>query len=137
MKRISMMLFAGWLLSAPAIARDDWQLLLFTIPGCTYCQTMLHQVIEPMIDEGKIRSNQFEEVLEKSDADWQYVRGVGYQQIRVLKKRYQTSLFPTLVVIDGSGNKLGDNLVGMTSVEHYRAKMDVLVGQLNAMKKVD
>jgi thioredoxin-related protein len=127
-----------WLLfSTQASARDDWQLLLFTIPGCTYCQSMRNHVIEPMIDAGLIRPNQFEEVLEKSDADWQYVRGVGYQQIRVLKKRYQTSLFPTLVVIDGQGNKLSDNMVGMTSVEHYRTKMETLIQQLNSLPKSD
>ncbi len=135
MKFALMMLLGGCVLSSQAMARDDWQLLLFTIPGCTYCQTMRNQVIEPMIEAGSIKPAQFEEVLEKSDADWQYVRGVGYQQIRVLKQRYQTSLFPTLVVIDGQGNKLTDNMVGMTSVEHYRAKMDVLVQQLNGMKK--
>ena len=118
----------------PAVAvkapNQDWQLLLFTIPGCSSCIMMREQVIEPMIAAGIILPTQFEEVMQRSDADWQYVRGVGYKQIREIKVTYQTSLFPTLVAVDNQGNRLTENIVGMTSVEHYRKLMDALVQQL-------
>jgi thioredoxin-related protein len=108
----------------------QWQLLLFTIPGCSSCITMRHQVIEPMIEAGFIHPMQFSEVIQVSDADWHYVRGLGYDQIRNLKVRYKTSLFPTLVAIDAQGNKIAENIVGMTSVEHYRTKLEQLIIQL-------
>jgi len=114
----------------PTTLNQDWQLLLFTIPGCSSCIMMREQVIEPMITAGIIKPNQFEEVMQRSDADWQYVRGIGYKQIREIKVTYQTSLFPTLVAVDLQGNRLTENIVGMTSVEHYRQLMDKLVQQL-------
>lgn len=113
----------------------QWQLLLFTIPGCSSCITMRDQVIEPMIATGHIHPLQFSEVVQVSDADWHYVRGLGYDQIRNLKVRYKTSLFPTLVVVDAQGNKIGENIVGMTSVEHYRAKLESLIAQLEKSPK--
>ena len=88
----------------------QWQLLLFTIPGCSSCITMRDQVIEPMIATGHIHPLQFTEIIQVSDADWFYVRGLGYDQIRNLKVRYKTSLFPTLVVTDMQGNKLAENI---------------------------
>jgi thioredoxin-related protein len=116
--------------SAIVSPAHHWQLLLFTIPGCSACITMRHQVIEPMIATGHIHPLQFSEVVQVSDADWHYVRGVGYDQIRNLKVKYKTSLFPTLVAIDMNGNKLAENMVGVTSVEHYRAKLEALIAQL-------
>lgn len=109
---------------------QDWQLLMFSIPGCSSCVMMREQVIEPMIAAGIILPTQFEEVLQRSDADWQYVRGIGYKQIRELKVTYQTSLFPTVIAVDGKGNRLTENIVGMTSLEHYRQLMDALVQKL-------
>jgi thioredoxin-related protein len=116
------------------VNKHQWQLLLFTIPGCSSCITMRDQVIEPMIATGHIHPLQFTEIIQVSDADWFYVRGLGYDQIRNLKVRYKTSLFPTLVVTDMQGNKLAENIVGMTSVEHYRAKLDALIAKLEQAK---
>lgn len=114
--------------TAPA---HQWQFLLFTIPGCSSCITMREQVIEPMIATGHIHPLQFSEVVQVSDADWHYVRGLGYDQIRNLKVRYKTSLFPTLVTVDAQGNKIAENIVGMTSVEHYRAKLEKLIAEID------
>lgn len=108
-----------------------WQMVLFTIPGCSSCITMRDQVIEPLMELGKIQPIQFTEVVQHSDADWYYIRGLGHQQIRDLKKRYQTSLFPTLVFLDMQGNKIADNVVGVTSVEHYRTKLTQIIDELN------
>lgn len=109
-----------------------WQIVLFTIPGCSACITMREQVIGHLIETGKLHPQQFTEALQHTDADWYYVRGVGQQQIRDAKKRYQTSLFPTLVFIDMQGNKIADNIVGVTSVEHYRDKLEKRIELLNA-----
>lgn len=114
-----------------ATPAHHWQLLLFTIPGCSSCITMRNQVIEPLIESGHIHPMQFSEVLQVSDADWHYVRGLGYDQIRNLKVKYKTSLFPTLVTIDAEGNKIAENIVGITSVEHYRAKLEKLIAELD------
>lgn len=116
---------------AQAAPAQKWQFLLFTIPGCSSCITMRDQVIEPMIATGQIHPMQFSEVVQVSDADWHYVRGLGYDQIRNLKVRYKTSLFPTLVTIDAEGNKIAENIVGMTSVEHYRAKLEKLIAEID------
>lgn len=121
----------GWAANNNNIS-DRWQLLLFTIPGCSSCIMMRQEVIEPMIETGVIQANQFEEVLQMTESDWQYVHGVGYRQIRDLKNRYQTSLFPTLVILDQQGNKVADNIVGMTSVEHYRTKLLTVLKDLDA-----
>jgi len=121
--------------SEERVPSHHWQLLLFTIPGCSACITMRHQVIEPMIEAGYIHPRQFSEVIQVSDADWHYVRGVGYDQIRNLKVKYKTSLFPTLVAIDMQGNKIAENMVGVTSVEHYRAKLVALIAQLEKSPK--
>lgn len=118
--------------AAAVSVNKDWKILLFTIPGCTSCQMMVNDVIGPMMETGDIAAHQFEEIVERSDADWQYVPGVGYKQIRELKKTYQTSLFPTLVMVDSQGRRLSDNLVGMTSVEHYRALLAALIQQVEA-----
>lgn len=117
--------------SVQATETHKWQFLLFTIPGCSSCITMRNDVIEPMIKSGHIHPLQFSEVVQVSDADWHYVRGLGYDQIRNLKVRYKTSLFPTLVTIDAQGNKIAENIVGMTSVEHYRAKLEKLIAELD------
>ncbi|HQR96139.1 MAG: hypothetical protein B7Z05_07825 [Thiotrichales bacterium 32-46-8] len=114
-----------------AIPAHHWQFLLFTIPGCSSCITMRNQVIEPLIESGHIHPMQFSEVVQVSDADWHYVRGLGYDQIRNLKVKYKTSLFPTLVTIDAQGNKIAENIVGITSVEHYRTKLEKLIVELD------
>lgn len=116
-----------------AIPAHHWQFLLFTIPGCSSCITMRNQVIEPLIESGHIHPMQFSEVVQVSDADWHYVRGLGYDQIRNLKVKYKTSLFPTLVTIDAQGNKIAENIVGITSVEHYRTKLEKLIVELDKM----
>lgn len=125
---------ASWATEAHATKQaqpsHNWQLLLFTIPGCSSCITMRDQVIHPMIAAGLIQPDQFEEVVQVSDADWQYVRGAGYKQIREWKSIYKTSLFPTLVITDRQGNKIADNIVGMTSAEHYRTKLENLLKTL-------
>lgn len=113
-------------ITQPAYSKN-FQLLLFSTPGCTYCISMRDQVIHPMIEAGQIQPEQFEEVMQYSDADWQYVRGAGYKQIREWKSIYKTSLFPTLVIVDLQGNKIAENIVGMTSPEHYRLKLEALL----------
>jgi thioredoxin-related protein len=117
---------AATVVTQPTYSKN-FQLLLFSTPGCTYCMTMRDQVIHPMIEAGQIQPEQFEEVMQYSDADWQYVRGAGYKQIRDWKSIYKTSLFPTLVIVDLQGNKIAENIVGMTSPEHYRLKLDALL----------
>lgn len=114
-------------LSTAQVYSKNFQLLLFSTPGCTFCMTMRDKVITPLIEAGQIQPEQFEEVMQYSDADWQYVRGAGYKQIRDWKNIYQTSLFPTLVIVDLKGNKITDNIVGMTSPEHYRLKLEAIL----------
>lgn len=108
-----------------------WHILMFSLPGCSSCISMRQQVIDPMIEAGEIAPNQFDEVFQVSDADWHFVRGLGYRQIREIKTQYQTSLFPTLVFLDEKGNKIADNIVGMTSAEFYRKKMNTVIEKLN------
>ena len=132
MKRILIMLgllLLPWFVFADA---PRWYVVLFTVDGCHFCEMMRDKVIKPMIITGELPERRFYEINMTDKGEWFYFDPMDtYLQKRDLYKRYDLGLFPTTVILDGHASLLGPKLVGITTPEAFRLKLQTALASLS------
>lgn len=94
-------------------------LVIFSSDNCSYCEQLMQQVINPMLNSGTL--SQLAHVREFNigrggkitDFDGDPVRS------RVFVGRYGVFATPTVVLLDYNGNQLSPSIVGFDGVDQY------------------
>jgi len=99
-------------------------LIEFSSPGCSYCETLEQEILEPMLRSGDysdkvvLRKLEVDDFTDVIDFDGQK------QAATELAKKYKVDFYPTLIFFDTQGNEIGERLVGLTLLEFYFAELD-------------
>ncbi len=99
-------------------------LLMFSQTGCSYCEQVLEQFLEPMRKSGdytdkvimrRIKLDSFEEIKD-FDGQWREPDEIAL--------RYRASVTPTVVFIDYRGHELAERILGLTTPAFYGGELD-------------
>ena len=108
---------------ARAAAQQDTPLLLFvTQPGCPFCERARHEYLRHLaVDPAYTRRLLFRELsIEGNVTGFDGKRSTGLAAARALKIK----LYPTIVIVDGTGAAVAAPLVGFTVPDFYAAQID-------------
>lgn len=99
-------------------------LIMFSQTGCSYCEQVLEQFLEPMRKSGdytdkvimrKIKLDSFEEIRD-FDGQWRKPDEIAV--------RYRASITPTVVFVDYRGHELAERILGLTTPAFYGGELD-------------
>lgn len=99
-------------------------LIMFSQTGCSYCEQVLQQFLEPMRKSGdytdkvimrKIKLDSFEEIRD-FDGQW--------REPDEIATRYRASVTPTVVFVDYRGHELAERILGLTTIDFYGGELD-------------
>ncbi|MDZ7803514.1 thioredoxin family protein [Thiohalophilus sp.] len=99
-------------------------LIMFSQTGCSYCEQVLEQFLEPMRKSGdytdkvimrRIKLDAFEEIKD-FDGQWREPDEIAL--------RYRASVTPTVVFVDYRGHELAERILGLTTVDFYGGELD-------------
>lgn len=105
--------------------RDRVPILLFFDRGdCPYCERALREYLVPMSRDEKWRERaiyrQIEVDRELPLTDFDGTRTTH----RAFAARYRAALTPTVMIVDGGGEKIGDALIGLMTPDFYAAYLE-------------
>lgn len=108
-----------------AEARDLPILVMFSSPFCSYCETVEEDFLVPMLKSGDYDNR----VLIRKVGmivGGREVTDFSGETVTVddLAARYDITLTPTVVFLDSEGQRLADNLVGLTTTAYYGGYLD-------------
>lgn len=110
-------------------------LLFFNLTGCHYCRGALREVIVPMFRNAGWRAAlEFRQITVDDGKSLIDFDGKTVENIAFAQKRKGT-FTPTVMVVDGNGQLLGDPLVGIANFDFYGAYVDGLVNKAIAEMK--
>jgi thioredoxin-related protein len=102
-------------------------LLFFNLTGCHYCRGALREVIVPMFRNADWRSAlEFRQITVDDGKSLIDFDGKTIENIAFAQKRKGT-FTPTVMVVDGNGQMLGEPIVGIANFDFYGAYVDGLV----------
>ena len=120
---------------AAATAAKKPILLFFNLTGCHYCRGALREVIVPMYRNAGWRAAlEFRQITVDDGKSLIDFDGKTIENIVFAQKRKGT-FAPTVMVIDGEGQLLGDPIVGIANFDFYGAYVDGLVNKAIAEMK--
>ncbi|MDY6979883.1 MAG: thioredoxin fold domain-containing protein [Pseudomonadota bacterium] len=99
-------------------------LIMFSQTGCSYCEQVLEQFLEPMRKSGdytdrvimrRIKLDAFEEIRD-FDGQWREPDEIAL--------RYGASVTPTVVFVDYRGHQLAERILGLTTPAFYGGELD-------------
>ena len=110
---------------AASSVRERVPILLFFDRGdCPYCERALREYLVPMSHDEKWRERaiyrQIEVDRELPLTDFDETRTTH----RTFAARYRVSLTPTVMIVDGRGQKIGDALIGLMTPDFYAAYLE-------------
>ncbi|MBC7711004.1 MAG: hypothetical protein H7203_13125 [Rhizobacter sp.] len=104
-------------------------LLFFNLTGCHYCRGALREVIVPMFRNAGWRAAlEFRQITIDDGKSLIDFDGKRIDSIAFAQKRKGT-FAPTVMVVDGDGQLLGEPLVGIANFDFYGAYVDGLVNK--------
>jgi thioredoxin-related protein len=104
-------------------------LLFFNLTGCHYCRGALREVIVPMFRNAGWRAAlEFRQITIDDGKSLIDFDGKTIENIAFAQKRKGT-FTPTVMVVDGTGQLLGEPLVGIVNFDFYGAYVDDLVNK--------
>ena len=111
-------------------------LLFFNLTGCHYCRGALREVIVSMFRNAGWRAAiEFRQITVDDGKSLIDFDGKTVENIAFAQKRKGT-FTPTVMVVDGDGQLLGDPIVGIANFDFYGAYVDGLVNKAIAEMKV-
>jgi hypothetical protein len=115
--------------AALAGTRGQPLLLLFTLPGCAYCELVRRNYLVPLARAGDLRARP--EVREVGLDDSAPFTGFDQQRASgaALAARYQVRVAPTVLLLDARGALLAPALVGGDVAGMYGAYLDAALAQ--------
>lgn len=109
-------------------------LLFFNRVGCPYCERALRQFLLPM-ERNAANANRVMFRQVETDRTTKMVDFKGEPiRHRQFAMRYKIKLTPTIWIVDGDGNSLGDPIVGLTTPDYYGYYLDKAID--DALKKL-
>lgn len=115
--------------AAQAKLRGVPVVILFSFPGCAYCDVVRQNYLAPLLrDVPEQRRPVIREVQISSAASF---AGFNREQItqRALAQRYGVRFAPTVVLLDGAGNLLTSPIVGGDTAGLYGGYLDNAFGE--------
>ena len=120
---------------AAATAAKKPILLFFNLTGCHYCRGALREVIVPMYRNAGWRAAlEFRQITVDDGKSLIDFDGKTIDNIAFAQKRKAT-FTPTVMVVDGDGQLLGDPIIGVANFDFYGAYVDGLVNKAIAEMK--
>jgi thioredoxin-related protein len=112
-----------------AVAAKKPILLFFNLSACHYCRGALREVIVPMFRNADWRAAlEFRQITIDDGKSLIDFDGKSVENIAFAQKRKGT-FAPTVMVVDGTGQLLGEPLVGIANFDFYGAYVDSLVNK--------
>lgn len=99
-------------------------LIMFSQDGCSYCDQVREQFLEPMRKSGDytdrvimrmIKVDSFDEVRD-FDGQWRDAMDIA--------THYRASLTPTVIFVDYRGHELAERILGITTPAFYGGELD-------------
>lgn len=110
-------------------------LLFFNLTGCHYCRGALREVIVPMFRNAGWRAAlEFRQITIDDGKSLIDFDGNRIENIAFANKRKGT-FAPTVMVVDGTGQLLGEPIVGIANFDFYGGYIDDLVNKAIAEMK--
>ncbi len=110
-------------------------LLFFNLTGCHYCRGALREVIVPMFRNAGWRAAlEFRQITIDDGKSLIDFDGNRIENIAFAHKRKGT-FAPTVMVVDGNGELLGDPIVGLVNFDFYGGYVDGLANKAIAEMK--
>lgn len=101
-------------------------LIFFNLTGCHYCRGALREVIVPMFRNAGWRAAvEFRQVTIDDGKTLVDFDGKTLENIGFAKQRKGT-FAPTVMLVDGAGQLLGDPIVGIANFDFYGGYVDAL-----------
>ncbi len=117
-------------------ALNERQIILVLVSqnGCSYCEQITEQFLNPMYSGGLYQQKVlFRELnMDQSDSITDF-DGLAISP-RQFARRYQASLTPTLLFLGPSGQRLVSNLIGINTIEFYGYYLDQAIDQAIALR---
>jgi len=110
-------------------------LLFFNLTGCHFCRGALREVIVPMFRNAgwraalEFRQITIDDGKSLIDFDGKTIENIAFAQ------RRKGTFAPTVMVVDGNGQLLGEPIVGVANFDFYGAYVDGLVNKAIAEMK--
>lgn len=101
-------------------------LLFFNLTGCHYCRGALREVVVPMFRNADWRNAmEFRQITIDDGKSLTGFDGQRIDNIEFARQRKGT-FTPTVMVVDGKGQLLGDPIVGIANFDFYAAYVEGL-----------
>ena len=110
-------------------------LLFFNLSGCHYCRGALREVIVPMFRNAGWRAAlEFRQITIDDGKSLVDFDGKTIETIAFARK-FGGTFAPTVMLVDGKGQSLGDPIVGLVNFDFYGGYVDALANKaINEMK---
>ncbi len=107
-----------------ALQRGAPLVILFSLPGCAYCEVVRRHYLVPLANEGPVAERPLVREVELSSAA--PLRGFDGEAASgsALGKRYGIRVAPSVLVLDGRGRQLAPVLEGGDVAGMYGAYLD-------------
>ena len=110
-------------------------LLFFNLTGCHYCRGALREVVVPMFrNAGWNAALEFRQITIDDGKSLIDFDGKSIETIAFARNRKGT-FAPTVMVVDGNGQLLGEPIVGLVNFDFYGGYIDALVNKAIAEMK--
>ena len=110
-------------------------LLFFNLSGCHFCRGALREVIVPMFrNAGWRAAMEFRQITIDDGKSLIDFDGKRIENIAFAHKRKGT-FAPTVMVVDGDGQLLGEPIVGLVNFDFYGGYVDALANKAIAEMK--
>lgn len=104
-------------------------LLMFSINDCRYCSKLEHEVLLPMHISGEYDDKV---IIRKVLADLKgSIEGFTGDSMHMqqLARNYKVGIYPTVLLLDHTGQPLTNRIVGINSVEMYSWDLELAIEQ--------
>ena len=96
---------------------------------CSYCQVLEEEIIKPMLRSGDYKDNVLIRQL-KIDDTFPLKDTTGKQLTPAeLAKKFNVTITPTLLFLDGKGNQVSEKIRGVYSLDFYGSYVDQAIDQ--------
>ena len=110
-------------------------LLMFSTDGCPYCEMLKEEFLIPMLISGDYQNKVIIREVHVSEYD-QIIDFSGQSlSLEDFSSHYGVTLFPTMVLVDARGNKLVNNIVGITTPSLFGGTIDDSINKALALTR--
>lgn len=112
--------------AAPAVRAGQPLLILFSMPGCSYCPDVRDNYLRPMAREAVAKPGSVPVVREVDITSTEKLIDFDGSAVesRQFSRRYQVKATPTVLMLDERGQPLAQPLVGSGMAGFYGAYLD-------------